>query len=175
MLAYVFVVIAIAMRFLPHPLSFTPVGAALLFFGARAPRKMIWVPLALLVASDVYLTTARYGYSLTPDHLVNWAWYLAVLLLSGAFLKRNARPLAIGAAALAVSVSFFVVSNLAVWAVWAMYPKTVAGLIACYVAAIPFFRNEVAGDLFFTAVMFAIPMAIEALRPAAADDHIRAA
>ena len=44
MLAYLFVVVAIAVRFMPHPLAFTPVGASLLFFGARGPRRQCWVP-----------------------------------------------------------------------------------------------------------------------------------
>jgi len=56
MLAYLFVVIAVAVRFLPHPFAFTPVGASLLFFGARGPRRHLWLPLALLAASDVILT-----------------------------------------------------------------------------------------------------------------------
>ena len=52
MLAYVFILIAVAVRFMPHPLAFTPVGAALLYFGARASRRRMWIPLALLAASD---------------------------------------------------------------------------------------------------------------------------
>ena len=60
MLAYFFVLIAVASRFLPHPFSFTPVGAALLLFGARAQRKHVWFPLALLAGSDVVLTKLVY-------------------------------------------------------------------------------------------------------------------
>src|ERR1700746_1118245 len=56
MLSYLFVLVAIAVRFMPHPLAFTPVGAALLFFGARGPKRQWWVPLVLLAASDVILT-----------------------------------------------------------------------------------------------------------------------
>ena len=48
-LAYLFVLLGIAMRFMPHPWMFTPVAASLLFFGARGPRRMLWVPLALLI------------------------------------------------------------------------------------------------------------------------------
>ncbi len=175
MLAYVFVLAVIVARILFRPLAFAPVAPALLFFGAHLPRKRMWIPLALLAAADVYLTKMEYGYPLTADHLVSWAWYAAILWLGSAWLKGKARPLRVAAAALTSSVSFFVVSNFAVWAVWNMYPKTLEGLAACYVAAIPFFRNQIASDLFFTAVMFAIPMAVEALRPAQAEDHIRAA
>ncbi len=155
MLAYVFLVIAVAVRFLPHPVAFTPVGASLLYFGARAPRKHAWIPLALLAASDVVLTRMVYGYPLTADHFITWMWYAAVLGM-GTLLGRDVRPLRVAGASLATAVSFFLTSNFAVWMVWNMYPKTVAGLVECYAAALPFFRNELVSDVFFTAVMFGI-------------------
>jgi hypothetical protein len=55
---------------------------------------------------------------------------------------------------LASSVLFFVITNFGVWAFDAFYPKTWEGLIACYVAAIPFFQNTLIGDLLYTAVLF---------------------
>jgi hypothetical protein len=155
MLAYLFVVVAVALRFHPHPLAFTPVAAALLYFGARQPRSRMWIPVAALVASDVVLTRFSYAYPLSADHFVTWAWYAAIVLLGGA-LCAKASPLQLAGAALGTSVSFFLVSNFAVWAVWNMYPKTAAGLATCYAAGLPFFRNEVAADLLFTAVMFGI-------------------
>ena len=157
MLAYLFVVLAVAVhiRWIALPFSFTPVIAALLYFGARMPRKQWWVPVAMLAASDVYLTRVTYGYQLTADHFVTWAFYAGILLLGGVMIK-GFSPLRIGAAALIGSVSFFLISNFAVWAVWQLYPKTFAGLTACYVAGMPFFRNAVASDLLFSAAFFGI-------------------
>jgi len=158
MLAYVFVLVAVAvhLRFFAMPFSFTPVAAALLFFGARMPRKQMWIPVALLVASDVYLTRVTYAYPLTADHFVTWAWYAAMLLLGGVLIK-GFSALRIGAASLTASVSFFVISNFAVWMVWRdMYPKSFNGLMTCYVAGLPFFRAGVASDLLFCAAFFGI-------------------
>jgi len=157
MLAYLFVVLALAVhiRWIALPFSFTPVVAALLYFGARMPRKQMWIPVVMLAASDVYLTRVTYGYPLTVDHFVTWAFYAGVILLGGALIK-GFSPLRIGASALIGSVSFFLISNFAVWAVWQMYPKTFNGLMACYVAGLPFFRNAVASDLLFSAAFFAI-------------------
>ena len=59
-------------------------------------------------------------------------------------------------ASLAGSVVFFLVSNFGVWMGWKMYPATVGGLIDCYVAALPFFRNTVLGDLAYAGLMFGI-------------------
>jgi hypothetical protein len=158
MLAYLFVIFAVLSRmpFMPHPWNFTPVAASLLYFGARGSRRQLWVPFVLLAASDVILTKFVYAYPLRRDQLVVWAWYAAILLL-GTRLRENSNWLRIGGAALASSVSFFVVSNFAVWASGTMYSKTVSGLMACYVAGVPFFRRGLGGDLLFTAVMFGVP------------------
>jgi hypothetical protein len=68
-------------------------------------------------------------------------------------------------------------SNFATWASWDLYPKTLNGLMECYVAALPFFRHALAGDLIFAAAMFATPMALHALSGAfrRASDHAAAA
>jgi hypothetical protein len=164
MLAYLFVVFAILARmpFMPHPWNFTPVAAALLYFGARGSKRQLWVPLVLLAASDVVLTKFVYSYQFSWDHFVTWAWYAAILYL-GSQLRENINWLRAGGAALASSISFFVVSNLAVWACWNMYPKNWAGLMTCYAAGLPFFRRGVAGDMLFTAVMFGLPVVAAAV------------
>lgn len=162
MLAYIFIALAVGVRFMPHPFAFTPVGAALLFFGARGPRRQLWVPLAVLAASDVVLTTMFYRYPFSWDHLVTWAWYAGMLGL-GMTLKQNAGVLRILGTALAGSISFFLLSNFAVWAAWEMYPRTLAGLMLCYDAGLPFFRRAVEGDLLYTSVMFATPVVLAAI------------
>ena len=173
MLAYVLILAVIVARVLLRPLAFAPVMPALLFFGARTPRKMFWLPAVLLTATDLYLTLVVYGAGFKIDQLIVSAWYLGIMLLGNAALKDGAKPLRVLGSALAGSMSFFIVSNFGVWAVWPTYPKTLGGLAACYVAAIPFFRNQFVSDMLFTAVIFALPMALKALRPA--DDHIQAA
>jgi uncharacterized protein DUF6580 len=174
MLAYLFVVLAIAVRFLPHPLSFTPVAASLLFFGARGSRRQMWMPLVLLVVSDVILTKAVYAYVFAWDQFVTWAWYATILWL-GTKLRDKVTPLRVIGAALASSVSFFVVSNFAVWAAWDMYPKNFAGLMESYAVGLPFFRRGVEGDLLFTSLMFATPVVIHALAGAFSKASDRAA
>lgn len=167
MLAYLFVVLAVLFRFtIPflqsHPWHFTPVAASLLFFGAYGSRRQLWIPVALLGASDVVLNKFVYAYPLTWDLVVTWAWYAAVVAL-GMGLSKHLKPLWIIGSALASSASFFLLSNFVVWLAYDMYPKNFAGLTACYVAAIPFFRGTFASDLLFTPILFAVPFAIKAL------------
>jgi len=163
MLAYIFVVVALAVRFMPHPWTFTPVVASLLFFGGRGSRRRIWIPWILLAASDVVLTKLVYHYPyFTWDHYVTWAWYAAILRL-GTKLRGSTKPLHVIGAALASSVSFYLISNFDVWAATNLYPKTLAGLMTSYALALPFFRNAVEGDLLFTTVMFAPPVRLHKL------------
>ena len=172
MLAYAFVLLAIAVRFLPfsgplnflpHAWHFTPLAASLLYFGARGSKRQIWIPVVLLAAADVVLTKFIYSYRLSWDQLLIWAWYAAILWL-GTNLREKSGFWRVVVAALASSVSFFLISNFAVWAANnGMYPKTFAGLMVCYTAAIPFFRGTLESDLFFSIAFFEVPMLIEVL------------
>ena len=171
MLAYIFVLFAIGARFLPfagsflpHAWHFTPLAASLLFFGARGSRRRMWVPVVMLIATDVILTKFVYATLLNWDQLVIWAWYAGIVLLGDAALRRKSGFLRVVGAALASSVSFFVISNFAVWAAWPeMYGRTFSGLVACYTAAIPFFRGTLASDLFVSIAMFQVPVLLHAL------------
>src|SRR5579884_200587 len=172
MLAYLFIVIAVAVRLLPHPWHLTPIGAALLFFGAKRPVREWIAPLALLAATDVYLTTMQYHMHVSVDHLVTWAWYLAALGI-GYMLVRKVDPLRVVGASLASATSFFLVSNFAVWAFGNMYAKTFAGLVQCYTMAIPFFRGTFASDLIYTPVLFSVPYALKLIERKTAEARVR--
>ena len=174
MLAYLFVLLAVAVRFMPHPFTFTPVAASLLYFGARGSKRQLWIPFVLLAASDVLLTKVVYSYPFSWDHFVTWIWYAAILWL-GTGLRENSKPLRLVGASLTSSVSFFLLSNFAVWACWNMYPKNVSGLMMSYVVGLPYFRHEVVGDLFFTAIMFATPVVMHALAGVMENDGTAAA
>jgi hypothetical protein len=185
MLPYLFVLLAIAVRFLPfvgflnfipHAWHFTPLAASLLFFGARGSRRQMWVPLMLMAATDVVLTKFIYGYPLSWDQLVIWAWYGAILWL-GTGLRNKAGFWRVVGAAVASSISFFMVSNFAAWAAMpGLYPRTFGGLMMSYAAGVPFFRGTAESDLFFSLAFFGLPAlvnALERMRPSG--DHSAAA
>jgi hypothetical protein len=177
MLAYLFVALAVAVRLMPHPMAFTPVTGALLYFGARGPRRQAWVPVALLMASDLLLNKFVYAYSFTWDQVASWIWYGAMLWV-GTRLRNHVNPVTVVGSALAGSVSFFLFSNFSSWLVWTdMYPRTFAGLMTCYAAGVPFFRRALEGDMLFTCAMFGLPVIMHAVSEAFAKsgDHTAAA
>ena len=167
MLAFLFVAIAIAVRFLPHTFHFTPVGAALLFFGAKQDRKWLWAPVLALAVSDVLLNKFVYHYPVTAETFVSSAWYLTALLIGMLMKKATAEKfdfLVVAAGALSGATSFFIISNLGVWALSGMYPHTLDGLVTCFALAIPFFGGTFASDIIYTFVFFATPVLIEVVK-----------
>jgi len=172
MLPYLFVLLAIAVRFLPfagplnvlpHAWHFTPVAASLLFFGARGSRRQMWVPLVLMVAADFVLTRYFYASALSWDQLIIWAWYAGILWL-GTSLREKSGFWRVAGAAVSSSVSFFLISNFGSWiAMPQLYPRSFSGVMICYAAGIPFFRNTAVSDLFFSLAFFGLPVLTHAL------------
>ena len=162
MAAYLLMVLAVLSRVVPFPgMNFTAVGAGLLYFGARRPLREMAVPVLALMGTDFYLTTFAYHYPWhTSSYLITWAWYAAVVVLGRILLKRQVTVTRVLAGPVLASTSFFMVSNYAVWAGGIMYPHTMAGLGACYVAALPFYRNDLLSTTLITVVAFGVPVMV---------------
>jgi hypothetical protein len=160
MFSYLFVLAAIFSRILPHPwFSFTAVGASLLVFGARRSPKLFILPVLALAVADYYLTVFAYNYAFhVQDYAVTWVWYLGACWMGYAFLRKKANAGRVVGAALASSTSFFLASNCAVWASSLLYPHTAGGLATCYIAGLPFYRNDVLATTLLTGAVFAVPV-----------------
>ena len=139
---------AAALRLVPHPPNFSPIDAVAVFSGAYVGRKWLAfaAPLGALLLSDLLLGF----YSGMLFQYVS----VALIVVLGIVALQRVTVLRLGGAAIASSVLFFAVTNFGVWLVSGMYAPTLSGLTACYIAAIPFFQNTVAGDLFYAALLF---------------------
>ena len=152
--------LAAAARLIPHPWNFTPLVALALYAGARSEklRSAIGITLAAFVLSDAVL-----GF-----HKGMWFVYAAALVpvLLGSLLRRHESFGTLVGAGLLSNLSFFAITNFMVWT-GSMYPHTMAGLSACFTAAIPFYGNQLMGDVLFIAVLFGIdPLVRRWARPA---------
>ena len=130
------------------PYNFTPVEAIALFGGAYfADRRLAFVvPLAAMLLADLVIGL----HDLIP--VIYGCIGLTALL--GRNLRGKVRALPVAGYAFASAVMFFVVTNFFVWLTGNMYPHDGAGLIACYVAGIPFFNGTLAGTLLWSAILF---------------------
>ena len=157
------VVAAAATRLLPHPDNFVPVGAMALFGAATLPQRWLAVllPLAAYYLSDLFLNNVIYAAYFDGFYWGADPWIyggVALMVLLGFATLRGSTPgwARIGATAVGATLIFYLLSNFGVWVSGGMYPKTVAGLIACYVAALPFLLNSLAANLIFSGVLFGI-------------------
>lgn len=144
-------------RLIPHPPNFTPIGAIALFSGAYLTNKRVafLVPLAAMMLSDLAIALLRGDLSLGLHRLIPVVYgSFALVVCFGFWLRRRRSTLPIAVATVASSVTFFILTNFGVWAFGSLYPKTWEGLFACYVAAIPFFRNTLLGDGVYVTLLF---------------------
>lgn len=147
-------------QIMPHPPNFTPVGGMSLFAGARLRGwRAYLVPVLLMIVSDAILSLlCGYPLFMRETPVIYGSFLIAVLI--GRMLRGGSNGLRIGAAAALCSAQFFLLTNLAVWVWSGMYPHTLAGLAACYVAALPFLGRGMAGDLFYAGALFTLEAAL---------------
>jgi hypothetical protein len=170
MSAYLALLFAVLSRILPHSfhavsLNFTAVGGSLLFFGSKLTGRGRWqaiFAILALAATDFYLTVYAFNFPFhVTAYLATWAWYGAICLLGSGLLAKNASGIRVTAGVLASATSFFLLSNFMVWAAGltgsSMYPPTAAGLAACYVAAIPFYANDLISTAVVAGALFGLP------------------
>jgi hypothetical protein len=168
------IIIAAALsRILPHPPNFAPMNAIALFAGAYLSERKgiaIIVPLLAMWISDAALQVLT-GWGFHTDMWVIYGTIALITALSFPLAKhRNTGR--IGAFTLVAAIVFFVLSNLipfALHGMYGMYPRTLDGLVACFVAALPFFQHSLMGDVVYTTILFGgfalAERTIPALRP----------
>ncbi len=141
------ILIAALMRLVPHPANFAPVAAMALFGGAYLPKKYaLALPLLVMAISDVFL-----GFHST----ILWVYGSYVLIgVLGMRLRNAVHPSAVFFTTVSSSLLFYLMTNFGVWITTGMYEKTWEGLLQCYVMGLPFLRNTLLGDGFYSALFF---------------------
>jgi hypothetical protein len=137
-------------RFLPHPPNFSPIAAMALFGGVYFTNKK-WsfiVPMGAMLMSDLFL-------GLHGTLFFVYASFALVAML-GIWQQNNIRLLTLPLLSVASSILFFIITNFGVWATgsYGLYPMTIEGLQAAFVAGLPFLRNTMAGDLVYVTILF---------------------
>ena len=139
------IILATASRLIEHPLNFTPISAMILFGAAHFNKKwqVFLIPLFATAISDLWISGGYFN-----------AWiygsYLLIMLLGITMYSNRVSFTNVIGGAIGSSLIFFIVSNFGVW----MHPLYIKSLWACYVDAIPFYQNTLAGNLFYSGVLF---------------------
>ena len=114
------------------PANFSPLGA----LGFFSSNPMIFV--LSFLAFDWLVGGFYQGVQFNYLGFLGY-WLIGRLAAQNMKLQLVGLPLA--------SLLFFLMSNFGVWLYW--YPHTLNGLAACYLLAVPFYRNTLIGDLVF--------------------------
>lgn len=146
--AILLILLGAVSRLFPHPANFAPIAAIALFGGLYLPRKFaIVIPLFALFISDLVI-----GFYDWKIMLIVYASFA----LSG-FIGLKVREVknfsTILLATTLGAIIFYLTTNTAVWLFGTMYPHTASGLMQSFVLAIPFFKNSLLGDLFYTGIL----------------------
>lgn len=132
-----------AIRLLPHPANFIPIGAFALFIANKFESKYTIVfALLPMILSDIFLGFGWYSPFVYAGFL---GYFIAGKYVKGYWSLAGAGVLS--------SIWFFIISNIGVW-VGPWYPHTISGFIDCFVKAIPFYRNTLAGDMVYLASFY---------------------
>ena len=149
-LCFTMIIIAILLRLIPHPYNFTPIGALGLFSGAYLSLRKYWlVPLFALFISDSII-----GFYHPITMVSVYLAFLLCAIFGRVWLTRARNTYRIFSASITCSAVFFMLSNFGDWLSGINYPLTWEGLNTCYIAAIPFFGNTLAGDLIYAILLF---------------------
>ncbi len=157
----IIILLASFSRLIPHPPNFTPINAIALFGASYFAQRYLafLIPLIGLWLSDMVINNVLYA-----EYFAHFVWFypgfywtygafLVSICLSSILLKKiTIQKLVI--TSLISSISFFLISNFGVWISFSLYPHTLQGLITCYIAGLPFFKNTLLGDLFYVSLLF---------------------
>ncbi len=142
------IMLGVICRFLPHPANFAPIGAIALFGAIYLPtRWSLLITLPAMFISDLFI-----GFYNWPIMLAVYTAFVLIAVI-GSYIKKNKKFHTILGGALLGSILFFLITNWAVWAFGSMYTHNFYGLLQSYYMAVPFFRNSLLGDLFYTFVL----------------------
>jgi hypothetical protein len=140
------ILLAVIARLVPHAPNFAPIGGLALFSGANFKKKSaLLIPLSAMFLSDIFL-----GFHKTIPYV-----YISFIIIAliGSLIK-NSKWQSILSASLVSSVLFFLITNFGVWASGMMYQRNLNGLMQSYAFGIPFFRNTLVSDLFYSFSFF---------------------
>jgi hypothetical protein len=151
---YLIIVFATLTRFIPHAWNFSSVYGALLFGGANMKKRdAIWFSTITLGISDIVLTKFSYHLHVGWDELFQMAAFASIAMI-GWILKSRFSIARLAFACLAAPTSFYLISDFGVWLGFNTYPHTSSGLVACYVAAIPYQGRITVSTVLFAGILF---------------------
>lgn len=135
-------------RLMPHAPNFAPITALALVGGLYLPKRLAYiVPMGAMLLSDLIIGFYH------PLIMISVYSCFLLTVFFGTLVKKQKNLYSVLGITLTSSILFYLVTNAMVWAFGGLYPHTLTGLTESYFLALPFFRNSLISDLFYTGVL----------------------
>ena len=130
-------------RLIPHPPNFTPILGLAVFAGATLDKRIFAfaIPLIAMLVSDIFI-----GFHAS---ILTVYFAIALNVLIGIYLMKKFTYLRAIGSLISGVIIFYIITNFAVWLGSSLYSKDFAGLISCYIMALPFLQNTLISSLFY--------------------------
>ena len=139
--------IGVMSRIYPYAPNFTPMLSIALLSGFYSKNKFfVLLPILIMLMSDIMIGNHA---------IVPWVYSSFILIFALGYLIKKSSYSYIFIFSILSSVIFFVISNLGVWFTGG-YSYSFNGLIACYTAAIPFFKNTLISTVLYSTVIHSV-------------------
>ena len=158
-LAFLFLIIGVLMRIIPFAPNFTPLLSIALLSALYTKNKYFAIlPILIMLISDFFI----------GNHITAIWVYVSLLsiFILGYFMNKISYVSILSYSILS-SILFFIISNFGVW-ITGGYSYDFNGLITCYIAAVPFYKNTLISTLFYSTsfhfLVYSIPLFNKNLR-----------
>lgn len=154
------ILLAAFTRVIPHPGNFTPIIAIAIFGASKFKGSKLLtfsIPLVAMLITDFFLNKIMMGaWSLTyPGIAYNYLALFGVVALGMLIFKNNKQMLRkTSTSIVGGNLLFFLISNFGVFMTFSLYPASPQGLVAAYVAGLPFLLNQFAATIIWSIVLF---------------------
>ena len=139
--------VGVMSRIYPYAPNFTPMLSIALLSGFYSKNKFfVLLPIFIMLISDIMIGNHA---------IVPWVYSSFILIFALGYLIKKSSYSNIFIFSILSSVIFFVISNLGVWFTGG-YSYSFNGLIACYTAAIPFFKNTLISTVLYSSVIHSV-------------------
>ena len=139
--------VGVMSRIYPYAPNFTPMLSIALLSGLYSKNRFfVLLPILIMLISDIMIGNHA---------IVPWVYSSFILIFAFGYFVKKSSYSSIFICSIFSSVIFFIISNLGVWFTGG-YSYSFNGLIACYTAAIPFFKNTLISTILYSSLIHAV-------------------
>ncbi len=154
-------ILALMARLIPHPPNFSPYASLIMLMGCQLSGRMAaLITFITLMLSDILLAALLQYPAFGSWSIFTYTGFLIIALASSQFLQRRSF-VRIATFSISAVLAYWLWTNFGTWLISGMYPLSSAGLLACFVAGLPFLQNSFWSAIIFEPLFFGLILLTE--------------